>query len=51
MITAGVILVLIGVLTGVGILTSLGVILAVVGVALLILGSVGRQVGGRAHYW
>lgn len=51
MITFGVILLLIGIFVGVPLLTTLGMILAVVGVALWILGSLGRAVGGRPHYW
>ena len=51
MITLGIVLVLVGALAGVPILTTLGVILAVIGVALWILGSTGRAVGGRPHYW
>jgi hypothetical protein len=51
MITLGVILLLLGFLFGVAILWSLGMILLVVGVVLWILGSVGRAVGGRRHYY
>ncbi|MGB8179786.1 MAG: DUF6131 family protein [Acidimicrobiales bacterium] len=51
MITLGVILLLLGFLFGVPILWSLGMILLVVGVVLWILGSVGRAVGGRRHYY
>ena len=51
MITAGVVLVLIGIVTGVGLLTTLGAILAVIGAGLWILGATGRAVGGRAHYF
>jgi Family of unknown function (DUF6131) len=47
----GVILLLIGFLTGIAILWTLGVILVVVGVVLWILGSVGHAVGGRRHYF
>lgn len=51
MIAVGLILLLIGLLTGISILWTLGVILLVVGAALWILGSVGHAVGGRRHYW
>ncbi|MFF8264910.1 DUF6131 family protein [Streptomyces virginiae] len=51
MIAVGLILLLIGLLTGVSILWTLGVILLVVGAALWIMGSVGHAVGGRRHYW
>lgn len=51
MITAGVILLLIGMFVEVPLLTTLGAILAVAGVVLWILGAMGRAVGGRPHYW
>lgn len=51
MIVLGVILLLIGWLTGLGILETLGVILLVVGLVLLLIGSVGPGVGGRRWYW
>jgi hypothetical protein len=50
-ISLGVILLLIGWLLSVPILTTLGIILIVIGVILFILGSMGRAVGGRPHYW
>ena len=46
----GLILLLIGWLTGIGILTTIGIILLVIGAVLWILGSTGRPVGGR-KYW
>jgi hypothetical protein len=51
MIIAGVVLLLLGLLLGVGILYTIGIILIVVGVVLWIVGSTGRAVGGRRHYW
>ncbi|MFE0582255.1 MULTISPECIES: DUF6131 family protein [unclassified Streptomyces] len=51
MIAVGLILLLIGFLTGVSFLWTLGVILLVVGAALWVLGSLGHAVGGRRHYW
>jgi hypothetical protein len=51
MISLGLVLFFIGVLTGVLILKSLAIVLIFVGVVLLILGSMGRAVGGRRHYW
>lgn len=53
MIVLGVILMLIGWLTGLGILYTIGGILLVVGLVLLLIGAVGgpdRTVGGR-RYW
>ena len=51
MIVLGIVLILIGFLLGMSILTTLGVILLVVGVVLMVLGSSGRAVGGRRHYY
>jgi hypothetical protein len=50
-ITLGVVLLLLGFLLGIPILWSLGMILLVVGIVLWILGSVGREIGGRRHYY
>jgi len=47
MIILGIILLVIGLLTGIGILTTIGGILIVVGIILWILGAVGRPVAGR----
>lgn len=51
MITLGLILLLVGILTGIGILTTLGVVLLVVGAVLALLGTTGRAVGGRPHWY
>jgi uncharacterized membrane protein HdeD (DUF308 family) len=51
MLILGVILLLIGIFLHVPILTTIGVILLVVGAVLFILGSIGRPVAGRRHYW
>jgi hypothetical protein len=51
MIILGVILLLIGWLTGISILYTIGGILLVVGLVLLLVGSVGPGLGGRRHYW
>jgi hypothetical protein len=47
MIILGIILLLLGYLLGIGILNTIGIILIVVGLVLLILGQIGRPVGGR----
>jgi len=47
----GLILLLIGWLTGIGILTTIGIVLLVIGAVLWILGSTGRPVGGRRYWW
>jgi hypothetical protein len=46
----GLLLLLLGWLTDIGILTTLGIILLVIGAVLWILGAMGRPVGGR-RYW
>ena len=51
MLILGLVLLLIGWLTGIGILTTIGIILLVIGAVLLILGSTGRPVGGRRYWW
>jgi hypothetical protein len=47
----GLILLLLGWLTGIGILTTLGIILLVIGAVLWILWAMGRPVGGRRYWW
>jgi hypothetical protein len=47
----GIILLLIGLLAHISILTTIGVIVLVVGLVLLLLGSTGRAVGGRKHFF
>ena len=51
MVILGVILLLLGWFLDIGILTTIGVILIIVGAVLWILGSMGRAVGGRRHYY
>jgi hypothetical protein len=51
MIIIGVLLLLLGMLTGVAILSLVGVVLIIVGAALWILGAAGRDIGGRRHYY
>lgn len=51
MIVLGLILLLVGFLLKINILWTIGIILVVVGAVLWILGSMGRAVGGRKHYW
>jgi hypothetical protein len=47
----GVLLLIIGFVAKIAILWTIGIILLVIGAILFILGSVGRAVGGRRHYW
>jgi hypothetical protein len=51
MIVLGVVLLLLGLLLGSPILWTIGIIVLVVGAVLWLLGSIGRPVGGRSHYW
>jgi Family of unknown function (DUF6131) len=51
LIVAGIVLLLLGLLLGVGILYTIGIILIIVGAVLWIIGSTGRSVGGRKHYY
>lgn len=50
MIILGLVLLIVGYLLGIGIITTLGIILLLVGVVLLVLGHLGRPVGGRNWY-
>jgi hypothetical protein len=51
MIVVGIVLLLLGLILGVPLLWTLGIIVLVVGLVLMLLGSTGRAVGGRRHYW
>ena len=51
MIVLGIILSVVGFVLAVPILWTIGVILALIGLALWVLGSMGHQVGSRAHYY
>ncbi len=51
MIVLGIVLLLIGFIAKIAILWSIGILLLLVGLVLMVLGSVGRAVGGRRHYY
>jgi Family of unknown function (DUF6131) len=51
MIVLGVILLVIGWLTGISILYTVGGILLVIGLILLLLGRTGRPLAGRSHWF
>ena len=51
MIALGIILLIIGFIAKIAILWTLGIILLVIGAVLFLLGSTGRAVGGRRHYY
>ncbi len=51
MIGLGIILLIIGYVVKVAVLQTIGVVLLVIGAVLWVLGSVGRPVGGRRHWY
>jgi uncharacterized protein DUF6131 len=51
MIILGLILLVLGFVLNISILWTIGIILIVIGAVLYLLGSTGRMVGGRRHYW
>lgn len=51
MIILGIILLVVGFIAKIAIVWSIGIILVVVGLILVVLGSMGRAVGGRRHYY
>lgn len=51
MVTLGLVLLIIGFLAGIPVLWSIGMLLLIIGLVLWILGSMGRAVGGRKHYY
>jgi len=51
MIILGIILLIIGFLTHIAILWTIGIIVLVLGLITVLLGSTGRAIGGRRHYW
>jgi hypothetical protein len=51
MIVLGVILLIIGFLVSIPILWTIGIVLVVAGLLLALLGSTGRMIGGRRHYF
>lgn len=51
MITLGILLLIIGFIAKIAILWTIGIVLLVIGAVLVVLGSMGRAVGGRRHYY
>ncbi|MGY0501516.1 DUF6131 family protein [Nocardia sp. FBN12] len=51
MILLGAVLLIAGLVFGISLLSTVGVILLVVGLVLALIGSTGRAVGGRRHYY
>jgi hypothetical protein len=50
-IVLGLILLVIGLVVKISILWTIGLILLIIGAVLWLMGSMGRAVGGRRHYW
>ena len=51
MIILGLILLIVGFLFHISILWTIGIILLIIGAILWLMGSTGRAIGGRRHYW
>jgi hypothetical protein len=51
MIILGILLLIVGFIAKIAILWTIGIVLLVVGLILVLLGSAGRAVGGRRHYY
>ena len=51
MIILGVVLLVIGFITGISVLWTIGLVLVVAGAILALLGGVGRPVAGRPHWY
>jgi hypothetical protein len=51
MIILGIVLLIVGFLAKIAILWTIGIILLLVGAVLAILGSMGREIGGRRHFF
>lgn len=51
LIILGIVLLVIGFITGIVILWTIGIIVLVIGLILALLGVVGREIGGRRHWY
>ncbi len=51
MIILGIVLLIIGFIAKIAILWTIGIVVLVIGLILLALGTMGRAVGGRRHYY
>ncbi|MCU1689951.1 MAG: hypothetical protein JWN61_783 [Pseudonocardiales bacterium] len=51
MIILGLVCLILGFILGIPLLWTVGIVLVVVGLILALLGSTGRSVGGRRHYY
>ena len=51
MIIIGILLLIIGFVTGIAILWTIGIVVVIIGLILALLGMAGHAVGGRRHYF
>ncbi|MGW3009245.1 DUF6131 family protein [Streptomyces sp. NPDC001219] len=51
MVVLGIILLVIGFVTGLAFLWTIGIVLVAIGAILWLLGATGHAVAGRKHYW
>ena len=51
MIILGILLLIIGFVTGIAILWTIGIVVVIIGLILALLGMAGHAVGGRRHYF
>jgi hypothetical protein len=51
MILLGIVLLIIGFVAKIAILWSIGILLIVIGAVLAVFGAIGREIGGRKHYY
>ena len=51
MIMLGIVLLIIGFIAAIPILWTIGIVLVLIGLVLVVLGAMGRAVGGRRHYY
>jgi hypothetical protein len=51
MISLGIILLILGFMLKISILWSIGMVVLVIGVVLMVAGSLGHAIGGRSHYY
>ncbi|MFJ5798529.1 DUF6131 family protein [Streptomyces decoyicus] len=51
MVVLGIILLVVGFVTGLSILWTIGIVLVAIGAILWLLGAMGHAVAGRKHYW
>jgi uncharacterized protein DUF6131 len=51
MIILGIVLLIVGFLAKIAVVWTIGIVILVIGAILFLLGAVGREVGGRRHYY